>query len=104
MENMTARVIYTLRTSSQVMEYNFRFRDIRELNRAFDAASDPAQHAAINTLLEQHHLDLHKACGLLLEELKEAGVNVESACGDDGDYHIHLVTTENTYLIAGETI
>jgi hypothetical protein len=104
MENMTARIVYTLRTTSQVMEYNFRFRDIRELNRAFDATSDPAQHAAINTLIEQHQLDLHKACGLLLEELQEAGVNVESACGDDGDYNIYLVTAENTYEIAGGTI
>jgi hypothetical protein len=104
MEAITSHVVYALRSTSQVIQYNFRFTDIRELNRAFDEASDPAQHAAINTLIEQHQLDLHKACGLLLEELQEAGVNVESACGDDGDYNIHLVTAENTYEIAGGTI
>ena len=99
MNDLTRRIIKTIYLSEVAMDYEETLAAMREAqrtaNEAWAVEQESAEWKQATLLVEQLNDQAQTDCTELLETFKASGINAESACGENGDFFVYLITADS---------
>jgi hypothetical protein len=94
MKLLTRQIIWAIRKTDAVLEYEAIFTEIAEAEAEASAAwlveEESAEWERAVTLVGKLNDDAVRACNQLVADLVASGVDAGSNCGSDGDFSIWL--------------
>lgn len=104
MNDLTRKIIQTIYLSEVAADFEATLLKMTEAQDAADEAwfidDESAQWKQAAKLVEQLNDQAQVSCTELLQTFKASGINAESACGENGDFFVYLVTAGARYVIA----
>ena len=102
---LASRIVRAIYLSEIAMDFEATLASMRGAqrmaNEAWAVEEESAEWKQATALVEQLNDRAQTACTELLETLKASGINAESACGENGDFFVYLVTADSKkYLVA----
>ena len=102
---LASRSVRAIYLSEITMDFEATLASMREAQRAANEAwaveEESPEWKQATALVEQLNDQAQTECTELLETFKASAINAESACGENGDFFIYLVTADSKkYLVA----